>query len=210
MDCSRARTTDPTEWVRTCPELSAPIAEKVREWMRTWEPDLTESIKWNMLCYSGRKGVVGLSGCQKFLGLTFFRGAELPDPTGLFVAGKNAANIRTARIAKLEGYNVAALKALVRAAAALDGNDDVPPPLRVPRPDLPMPEDLAAALKKDAKAATGFDRLSPTCKREYVLWINGAKRPETRVQRVADTLTAVKAGKVWLRRKEALGGKAGA
>lgn len=211
MDCHKARSTDPNEWVATCPPGSKPIAEKVREWVRAWAPDLEESIKWNMLAYSGRKGVLGLSGCLRYLGITFFRGAELPDPAGLLVAGKGAAKIRTARIyeGKLPEYNVEALKAMVAAAVALDLNDDVPPPRRASRPDLPVPEDLAAAFRKDAKAAMAFDHLSPTCKREYVQWITGAKRPETRAQRVVDTLIAVKAGKVWLRRKEALGGKGG-
>jgi hypothetical protein len=55
MDCSSARTRNPVEWIELCPEFSWPLAEQVREWFLTWEPDLTESIKWNMLCFSGRK-----------------------------------------------------------------------------------------------------------------------------------------------------------
>ena len=47
MDCNRARTKDPAEWLETCPEFSWPLAQQLREWILTWEPDLTESIKWN-------------------------------------------------------------------------------------------------------------------------------------------------------------------
>lgn len=67
MDCSRARTRDPAEWIRLCPSFSRPLAEQFQEWILTWEPDLTESIKWNMLCFSGRKLVCGVSACQRHL-----------------------------------------------------------------------------------------------------------------------------------------------
>ena len=84
MDVNRARTKDPGEWLETCPDFSQPLVEQLVEWILQWEPDLTESIKWNMLCFSGRKLVCGLSGCQKHLGIVFFRGTELPDPKKLF------------------------------------------------------------------------------------------------------------------------------
>lgn len=209
MDCSKARTKDPTEWVQTCPEFSWPLLEQVREWFLTWEPDLTESIKWNSLCYSGRKLVACLSGCKAHLGVSFFRGAELPDPAGLLTASPGAASVRTLRITTLEGFDPHALRALLQAATELDGNYEVPPPARVKRPPLPTPDDLAALLKRDAKAGTAFDRLSPTCKREYIMWITTARKPETRARRLQETLAAVKAGKVWMRRKEALEGKGG-
>jgi hypothetical protein len=87
MDCSRARTKNPGEWLETCPDFSQPLAEQVVKWFLTWEPDLAESIKWNMLCFSGRKLVCGLSACRAHLGITFFRGTKLPDPARLFNPG---------------------------------------------------------------------------------------------------------------------------
>jgi len=55
MDCSRPRTNDPGVWLETCSDFSRPMAEQVVEWFLTWEPNLIESIKLNMLCSSGRK-----------------------------------------------------------------------------------------------------------------------------------------------------------
>jgi uncharacterized protein YdeI (YjbR/CyaY-like superfamily) len=54
--------------------------------------------------------------------------------------------------------------------------------------ELQIPADLAAALTKDADAAKAFDSLSFTHRREYVEWITGAKREDTRARRVAQTL----------------------
>ena len=207
MDCNPARSRNLTDWIETCPDHSWPLAEQAREWMLTWEPDLTESIKWNMLCYTGVKLVCGLSGCKKHLGITFFRGNDLPDPAGLLASGAGTVNIRTCRIFTLEGFNVEALRALVHAAAAMDADPESPPAARTRRPELPVPEVLAEALKKDPPAATGFDRLSPTCRREYIVWVSSARRPETLARRLAETLAAVRANKVWTRRKEVPVGK---
>jgi hypothetical protein len=97
------------------------MANQLREWILGWEPDLTESIKWNMLCFSGRKLVCGLSACQHHLGVTFFRGTELPDPAQLFnEGGENNTNIRSMRLTALDGLNREALRSLLRAAVELE------------------------------------------------------------------------------------------
>jgi Bacteriocin-protection, YdeI or OmpD-Associated len=57
------------------------------------------------------------------------------------------------------------------------------------------PKDLQSLLKKNAKAQTFFDSLSFTHKREYVEWIIGAKRPETRNDRRSQTIDKLMKGK---------------
>jgi hypothetical protein len=53
--------------------------------------------------------------------------------------------------------------------------------------EITLPDDLAAALKKDKKAAGYFDTLSFSNKKEYIEWIVTAKRPETRTERIKGT-----------------------
>lgn len=55
-----------------------------------------------------------------------------------------------------------------------------------------VPADLAAALKRDAKAAKAWEALSFTHRREHVEAILGAKRAETRARRVAKALELLK------------------
>lgn len=106
MDCNRARTKDPGKWLETCPDFSQPLAEQLVEWILTWEPDLTESVKWNNLCFSGRKLVLGLAACKVHVSLFFFRGTELPDSAKLFTpGGEGNANIRSIRLTSLDGLN---------------------------------------------------------------------------------------------------------
>ena len=204
MDCSRARTKDPGEWLQTCPDFSQPLAEQIVEWLLNWEPDLTESIKWNMLCFSGRKLVCGLSACQKHLGVTFFRGTELPDPAKLFSpGGERNTNILSIRITTLGDVNRDALRNLLHAAVALDADPTIPPAPKVKRKPWPVPVFFKQALaeKQNRAAAEGFKKLSPTCQREYLVWLTMAKLPETRDRRLAETLAALEAGRKWAHRK---------
>jgi hypothetical protein len=204
MDCSRARTKDPSEWLQTCPDFSQPFAEQLVEWILNWEPDLTESVKWNNLCFSGRKLILGMSACQKHVALFFFRGTELPDPKKLFSkGGENNTNIRSIRLTTLDGFDREAFRALLRAAVELDADPAIPPAPKVKRKPWPMPAYFKKALadKRNRAAAEGFRKLSPSCQREYIVWLATAKRPETQARRLKETLAALTGGRKWAQRK---------
>jgi uncharacterized protein YdeI (YjbR/CyaY-like superfamily) len=65
------------------------------------------------------------------------------------------------------------------------------------RPDaLTVPHDLQTRLEEDAEAAAAFAALPPSHRREYVDWIVSAKRPDTRVRRVAETVRRVRQPRV--------------
>ncbi len=200
MDVSRARARDPDEWLEMAPAFSRPLCGQLREWILAWAPDLTESIKWNALCYSGRKLVCGLDACKHHAGLTFFRGAELADPAGLLEGTGTV--VRSLKLKSLEGLDRAALRQLLRAAVALDEEPAMPRPPAPKREPLPAPDFFTDALKRNRAAGQGFAALPPSCQREYIAWLNNAKRPETRARRVEQTLAALEQGKRWLFRKE--------
>jgi hypothetical protein len=203
MDCSRTPTRDPETWLDLAPEYSQAMARQVRAWIQRWEPDLTESIKWHMLCFSGRKLVCGLSACQKHLGITFFRGTELREMTTLFTGGEANTSIQSIRVTKRDPLDAQAFRRLLHAAVALDADESAKPPPAKQRDDWPMPPVLAKALKKDKKAAAFFESLKPTYQREYKVWISTAKQEETLQRRLNETIRALAAGKKWIQRREA-------
>jgi hypothetical protein len=59
--------------------------------------------------------------------------------------------------------------------------------------DTPLPDDLAAALDDGARAH--FDGLAPSHRKEWVRWVEEAKKPETRAARIAKTAESLRAGK---------------
>ncbi|HUR66225.1 MAG TPA: YdeI/OmpD-associated family protein [Chitinophagaceae bacterium] len=60
---------------------------------------------------------------------------------------------------------------------------------------IKLPDDLAAALKKNKKEGGLFDALPFSHKREYLEWIVTAKREETRIERIKGTIERL--GKGW-------------
>ena len=63
------------------------------------------------------------------------------------------------------------------------------------RPVIPeLPVYIATALKKNPRAWEFFQQLAPTYRRNFVVWIHMAKRPETREKRIRESISLLAAG----------------
>jgi uncharacterized protein YdeI (YjbR/CyaY-like superfamily) len=58
-----------------------------------------------------------------------------------------------------------------------------------------VPAELKRAFKSDKEAKSAFEKLSYTHQKEYVKWVNEAKKDETRQSRIAKTLEMKKGKK---------------
>ena len=64
------------------------------------------------------------------------------------------------------------------------------------RPPIPeLPAYVAKAIKTNIKAWQFFQQLAPTYRRDFVVWIHTAKRPETRKRRIRESIALLAAGK---------------
>jgi len=59
---------------------------------------------------------------------------------------------------------------------------------------IEIPKDLMKELKKDREAKAFFDKLSYTHQKEYVRWVEEAKKEETRQNRIVKTVEMLKKG----------------
>ena len=91
----------------------------------------------------------------------------------------------------------AKLAALIRKAAALNagGVKSVRAASTKPKAPLDVPEDLAAALRKNRGALAHFSAMSASHRREYIEWLVDAKRDETRRKRLATAVEWISEGK---------------
>ena len=65
-----------------------------------------------------------------------------------------------------------------------------------PRPVIPtLPAYIAKALKANPEAWEFFRSLAPTDRRDFVVWIHIAKRPETRARRIRESIALLAARK---------------
>jgi hypothetical protein len=84
----------------------------------------------------------------------------------------------------------------VKAATGVDAGDRVRVRMEVdtePR-TVEVPRDLAGALSADPLAKKAFAAMSFTHQREYVGWVEEAKRPATRARRISATVERVREG----------------
>lgn len=96
-----------------------------------------------------------------------------------------------------DGVGHVVVNRTVKAATGVDAGERVrvrveldtePRTVRVPR-------DLAEALAADPVSKKAFAAMSFTNRRQYVEWVEDAKRPETRARRVSSTVERAREGK---------------
>ena len=60
---------------------------------------------------------------------------------------------------------------------------------------IQAPPDLKKAMKTNQAAQAAWDRYSYTHRKEFVQWITGAKKPETRARRLEKSVSMLAAGR---------------
>jgi hypothetical protein len=96
-----------------------------------------------------------------------------------------------------DGEGLVVVNRAVKAATGVDAGDRVRVRMELdtePR-SVEVPDDLRTALAHAPGAQAAFDKLSFTHRREYVEWVEEAKRPATRARRIAGTVTGVSEGR---------------
>jgi len=176
-------------------DFAKPILKHLRKAIHAGCPEVQETIKWSRPHFDYKGVMCGMAAFKEHCAFGFWKADLIIDrdkpkeKTGMgsFGSIKSLADLPNEKT--LVGY--------VKKAAALN-EDGIKAPGR-PKPKkraaVPMPEDFAAALKKNAKARQTFDGFSPSHRREYLEWITEAKREETRKERITKTLRLLAEGK---------------
>jgi hypothetical protein len=98
-------------------------------------------------------------------------------------------------VAPMGGAFWVPLAAEHREAAGVAAGDEVDVVVELdsaPR-EVALPDDLSAAMDDAARAT--FQGLAPSHKKEWVRWVEEAKKPETRTARIEKTVAGLKAGR---------------
>jgi hypothetical protein len=100
-------------------------------------------------------------------------------------------------VASMGGRYLVPLSAEHRAAAGVAAGDEVDVTIEADTEarEVPVPHDLSTALADDDAAGRFFESLAYSHRKEWVRWIEDAKRPETRERRLEATLDALRAGR---------------
>ncbi|WP_314947183.1 DUF1801 domain-containing protein [Bradyrhizobium cosmicum] len=100
---------------------------RVRALIKDADPDIVEEWKWRGVPVWEHDGIICTGETYKaVVKLTFARGAALDDPSGLFNSSLDGNVRRAIDIREGEKINEKALKALIRAAVALNASKKKP------------------------------------------------------------------------------------
>jgi len=174
-------------YIEKSASFAQPILQHIRRLVHAACPEVRETIKWQMPHFERGGILCGMAAFKGHCALFFwkrrliFGQAETADQAeGHFR--------RITSMADLPGD--ATLTSWIKKAAALnEAGIKAPAPAKRTVKKMPAaPADFLAALKKNRQALAAFEKFSPSHKREYLEWITGAKREETRTRRIETAL----------------------
>jgi uncharacterized protein YdeI (YjbR/CyaY-like superfamily) len=186
-------TTDPRidAYIDKAAPFAQPILSHLRQLVHAALPQAEETIKWSMPHFTHRgKNVAGMAAFKAHCSFAIHGEGRQGAEEGMGSFGK---------IASLDDLpSKDELKAKLQAAAQrieTQGRARTVRAKPAPKAEIPVPDDLSAALEQNPAARTVFESFAPSHRREYLEWITEAKRPETRERRVAQTLEWLAEGK---------------
>ena len=181
--------------------FAQPILEHLRKLMHQACPHATETVKWGMPFFVQQDVILAHLAAFKHHCAFGFWGPEMKKI--LAADGLKASNSMGAfgRLTKLQDLpsDKAMLTYMAHAAELVESGERTKsiarPKKAMKKKPVVVPRELAAALKKNKVAAKAFGEFSPSCKREYCLWIAEAKRPETKAKRLKQAMAQIAQGK---------------
>jgi uncharacterized protein YdeI (YjbR/CyaY-like superfamily) len=175
--------------------FARPILKHLRKIVHAGCPAVEETMKWGMPFFEYKGNLAHMAAFREHCAFGFWKRALL---FGSERPAKREAMGQFGRITKLSDLpeEKRLLEQVRRAAKLNEAGIARPRPAREKGPRMvEVPADLAAALRKNVKARKTFDNFSYSNRKEYVDWINGAKREETRLRRLATAMEWMAAGK---------------
>ncbi len=163
---------------------------------------MKDECKWGKPTYTvDGKNIVILQGFKEYFALGFFQGALLKDAKKVLV---QLGQVQAGRVMKFTSVKeikakAATIKAYVREAIAAAKAG-----LRIePRKtsEYPVPEELTARFRRDARFKRAFEALTPGRQRGYLYHFAAAKQSATRAARIEKATPAIFEGRGFLERR---------
>jgi uncharacterized protein YdeI (YjbR/CyaY-like superfamily) len=171
--------------------FARPILTRLREVVHAACPEVRETMKWSMPHFDYEGPLCGMSAFKEHCAFGFWKGSLIVENPSTDAMGQ-LGRIRSPKDLPPKKT----LTAWIRKGMALNEQGvKVPRASKAKKPEVRVPADLEKALGRNPKARAAFAGFSPSHRREYVQWIEEAKRPETRRKRVATTIEWLAEGK---------------
>ena len=187
---------DVDEYIAKSEEFAKPILTHLRKLVHDACPDVEEKMRWSFPHFDHKGMMISMASFTNHCAFTFWKQKIMPDPEGLFSEESEGMGSLGKIGSRKDLPSDKILKAYIKEAVRLnDEGVKLPTAKKTPKKEAAVPDDLAAALKKNRKALKAFDDFSPSHRREYIEWIEEAKREATREKRITQTIEWLAEGK---------------
>jgi uncharacterized protein YdeI (YjbR/CyaY-like superfamily) len=180
-------------YIARSPDFAKPILEHIRAVVHEACPAVEETTKWSVPHFDYKGMMCGMAAFKAHCTFGFWKGSlvlggDKKDVDGMGQFG------RLEKVSDLPAKKV--LVGYIKKAMQLnDEGIKVDRAARPKKPDLPVPDYMRNALRRNRKAKTTFDGFSPSHRREYIEWITEAKSEATREKRLETALEWLAEGK---------------
>ena len=181
-------------YIERSAEFATPILTHLREVVHQACPEVEETMKWSSPHFLYQGMLCGMAAFTRHCTFGFWKGSLVLGDDGGKAAEAMGQFGRIESLSDLPPRKV--LAAYVKKAMALNEQGvTVPRARRTPARPIEVPDELAAELRRNARARATFEAFPPSHKREYIEWITEARREETRRRRIEQAVAWMAEGK---------------
>lgn len=176
-------------YIADAPEWQQPLLTYVRNLIHELVPNVEDAWKWSMPFFDYKGHFIALMSLKDSITIRFARGGEMPEIAAGNDGGPPGSISRIKSMEDIPAY----LPDLIKRAVYL--NDNVPWP-SYETVEREVPADLQAALDATPDANEIWTNWTVAKRKDYIVWITEAKRPETRATRIATAMEWIAENKV--------------
>jgi uncharacterized protein YdeI (YjbR/CyaY-like superfamily) len=176
------------KYIDALPAWSKSICKKLRNIAIKADTSMIEDWKWGPNYYC--EGMVcGFAAHQKFVNFVFFQGALLKDKRKVLIQNGGSLHNRHIKITDVKDIDEDLL--LEYLIESIDNNKKGKKLLVTKDKTVTVPADVKKAFSL-SNVLNNYEQMSFSHRKEYMLWINDAKKEETRTKRINKAIEVLK------------------
>ncbi|MCW7483132.1 YdeI/OmpD-associated family protein [Leptospira kanakyensis] len=169
--------------------------QELKSWKKEFEilrsiamgSKLAEEIKWGQPCYTlNGQNIFLIHGFKDYCAILFFKGALLKDPKNILI--QQTKNVQSARQIRFQNVSeIKKLKTIIKSyiKEALQIEESGKKVKMKKTTEFEVVEEFLRRMEQNPKLQTAFESLTPGRQRAYLLHFSGAKKSETREERIS-------------------------
>lgn len=185
------------EYIKNAKPFAQPILKHLRKLIHEIVPEVEETVKWGMPAFEYKGPIFSMASFKEHCAFAFWKSPLMKDAE-LFRNNKGEGGMgdlgKVKSVEDLPGDKL--MKQYLLEAKRINDQGiklEKKKPRSSEEPEI-HPE-FEKQLKKNKGAFSFFKSSSPSCRKEYINWINEAKRDETRNTRIATAVEWLSEGK---------------